>query len=165
MKRIWFTQQKAFNYIPLRMGLGYLSHIEAAPDYNYGHPQDRQLCPKIFTTRTHRLKGEYYVVEGSRYKARPVKPRIEFRVRSVYELNLRDGTVKDQFGLVFPVSEFRQFVINGRRFDYTFPELDLGIKGATFEELKKELLRLNPRASEDTTFYVHLLEPLRESRN
>jgi len=39
-------------------------------------------------------------------------------------------------------------------------EKDLGVKGATFEQLRDELLRLNKKATLDTPFYVNLLEPM-----
>ncbi len=42
----------------------------------------------------------------------------------------------------------------------TFPELDLGIKKATFEQLRAELLCLNKKATIETLFYVSLLEPI-----
>lgn len=135
MKRIWFTQQKPFDYLPLRWGLG---NIEVS------EPDKEKYCPKCYTTRTHRLKGQYYVVEGNRFKAVPVIPRIEFRVTKSYLLNLKSA-------------EFKGLEKNG----YCFAELDLGIKGATFEQLRAELLRLNPKANIDTPFYVSELPPLK----
>jgi len=139
VKRIWMVQQKPFDYRPLRAGLGLITEELDAPGMT-------GLCPKIYTTRTHRLSGEYYVVEGSRFKAKPVVPEIRFKVTTVASLNLHDGVV------TFPP-----------RFDFswkTFPEKDLGVKGATFEQLRDELLRLNKKATIDTPFFVNKLERL-----
>jgi len=105
------------------------------------------LCPKIYTTRTHHLSGEYIVVEGSRFKAKPVVPEIRFKVTKVASLNLHDGVA------TFPPM-----------FDFswkTFPEKDLGVKGAAFEQLRDELLHLNKKATLDTPFYINRLEPLK----
>ena len=112
-----------------------------APD----HPN--KYCKKVFTTRTHPMQGEYYVVEGSRFKAKPVVPEIRFKVTKVAELNLH-GVLT---------------VLPGNEFDFswkTFPEMDLGVKGATFADLSGELLRLNKKATMETPFYVNLLEPM-----
>jgi len=153
MKRIWMVQQKNLhcNYLPLRCGLKQYSDEQInkfsemfkpdAPD------RPKQYCPKTFTTRTHPLSGEYYVVEGSRFKAKPVVPEIRFKVSKVANLNLH-GVLT---------------VRPGHEFDFswkTFPENDLGLKGSTFEQLRDELLRLNPKATLDTPFFVNLLEPL-----
>ncbi len=158
VKHIWFVQQQRLdcNYLPLRWGLEQYSDEQInkfsemfkqnAPD----HP--RQYCPKIYTTRTRRMKGEYYVVEGSRFKAKPVEPRIEFRVEISEEFDLRRGIFRKGNVLV-------SWAIASRN-DLSFPELDLGIRGATFEKLRDELLRLNPKATIDTPFYVNLLEKI-----
>ena len=62
MKRIWFKQQKQFDYIPLMAGLGYISLQELkAINVQREMEGDPLLCPKIYTTRTHRLNGEYYI--------------------------------------------------------------------------------------------------------
>ncbi|MFH0904507.1 MAG: hypothetical protein V1854_04885 [Methanobacteriota archaeon] len=168
-KRVWFIQQKPYDHMPLRAGLGLISNEElreyavfngskvkeailkahqrtykSLTDFEY-NPE--MLCPKIYTTRTHRLSGEYYVVEGSRVKAKPVVPEIGFKVSKVADLNLH-GVVS------FPP---------GQEFDFswkTFPEKDLSVKNATFEQLRDELLRLNKKATLDTPFYVNLLEPV-----
>ena len=152
-KRIWMVQQKNLhnNYLPLRWGIGQYTDEQItkfsemfkpdAPD----HPE--KYCPKIFTTRTHPLSGEYYVVEGSRFKAKRVVPEIGFKVSKVADLNLH-GVVS------FPP---------GQEFDFswkTFPSQDLGVRGATFAQLRDELLRLNKKATIDTPFFVNLLEPL-----
>ncbi len=140
VKRIWFTQQKPFDYLPLRAGLGLITEEELSNHHGF-----TGLCPKIYTTRTRPMKGEYYVVEGNRFKAKPVEPGIKFKVTKVAELNLH-GVVS---------------VSPGNEFDFswkTFAEQDLGYKGATLEQLRDELLRLNPKATIDTSFYVNLLE-------
>lgn len=145
MKRIWFTQQKPFDYRPLRAGLELITGREL------NAPGMTGLCPKIYTTRTRQLSGEYYVVEGSRFKAKPVEPRIEFRVTDSCKLDLRNALVISDVGWA------KTSILD--RNGLTFAELDLGIKGATFEQLRDELLRLNPKATIDTPFYVNRLEP------
>ncbi len=153
IKRIWFVQQKPFDYRPLRVGLGLISIKELNARGVAG------LCPKIYTTRTRRLSGEYYVVDGSRFKAKPVEPRIEFRVTNTCRLNLAEG-------LVCPIHNGKPDYENWatveilNKNDLTFAELDLGIKGVTYGQLRDELLRLNPEATIDTPFYVNLLETM-----
>lgn len=159
MKRIFFTQQKNLNinYLPLRWGLGQYTDAQIetlsglfkpdAPD----NPKNK-YCPKIYTTRTRPMQGEYYVVEGSRFKAKPVEPRIEFQVRISEELDLRRAVFKKNNNIV-------GWAIANRN-DLTFPELDLGIKGSIFEQLRDELLRLNKKATIDTPFFVNKLERL-----
>lgn len=150
MKRIWFTQQKQYNYIPMRLGLGYIEDAEVIN-------QNRRYVPKIYTTRLHPLFGEYYVVEGSRFKAVPLNPKIEFKVTSNALLNLSEG-------LVCPIHngkpdyESWECVEILDKDDLTFAELDLGYKGATYSDLRNELIHLNPRVTIDTRFYVNLLE-------
>lgn len=145
MKRIWFPQQKPFDYLPLRAGLGYITEDDLTASIYPGMSRFTMLCPKIYTTRTRPMSGEYYVVEGSRFKAKPVEPRIEFKVRKVAEIDM-DGVLTQRQGQEF------NFVWR------TFPEQDLGIKGATFDQLKSELMRLYPKTTMDTPFYVNLLE-------
>lgn len=147
MKRIWFTQQKPFEYMPLRMGCGY---IQARAIYNW-EGNGINYVPKNYTTRTHQLSGEYYVVEGSRFKATPVKPRIEFRANVVASFCIDDVEV-------YGISRLKNALPDKDGFSY--PESDLGYAGATFEQLGDELLRLNPRATIDTLFYVNKLEPI-----
>lgn len=160
MKRIWFTQQQKLNcnYLPLRWGLGQYSDeaIESfaclfkddAPD----NPK-KLYCPKIYTTRTHPLEGEYYVVEGSRFKAKPIEPRIEFRAVANCQLDLRTAlATADGKAWCTPLVLARD--------GHSFAELDLGTKRATFEQLRDELLRLNPKATLDTPFFVNKIEPL-----
>ena len=152
--------------MPLKTGLGYVT-IDELKDYEnmgagYGHDY---LCPKIYTTRKSPLKGEYYVVKGSRFKAEPVEPRIEFKVERSLELNLDLEAIN--IGGTWVHHELLQQketdddIIQKVRdiFNmppgYTFPELDLGYKGATFEDLKNVLLDCNKGATVDTPFYVN----------
>lgn len=160
MKRIWFTQQKPFDYVPLRWGLGYIE----PPSF-----ERSRFSPKIYTTRTHALKGEYYVVEGSRFKAKPVEPRIEFQVKASFKINLRKAILEFDDGLIGEcgmLDGYRlerlvgSFFKNVPKEIYTYPELDLGVGGATFYNLRSELLRLNKNATLDTPFYVNLIEPI-----
>lgn len=147
MKRMWYVQQKPLDYRPLRSGLGLINN----DDLNA--PGMQGLCPKIYTTRTRPMSGEYYVVEGSRFKAKPVVPHIRFKVvTESAELDLRRGIFKNG-------NMICGWAIANRN-GLTFPELDLGIKGATFEQLRDELLRLNKKATIDTPFFVNLLEPI-----
>lgn len=199
MKRIWFTQQKPFNYYPLRCGLGLISQGEfelyqsltpdpiIAKDTGLDVSPMRRLCPKLFTTRTRPMRGEYVVVEGSRYHAKPVTPEIRFQVKSNWELDLRTGRVASIISEVdinrifkhgayegepgdkwwFDANEYltaflnlKYYIKNKPDIPFTFPELDLGIKGSIFSGLKDVLLRLNKKATLGTPFYVNLLEPL-----
>ncbi len=154
MKRIWFVQQKPFNYLPLRAGLGLITEEELkSQTINCaGVERFTVLCPKIYTTRTRSMNGEYYVVEGSRFKAKPVEPKIEFQVEISDELDLRRGVFRKGDPIVGWAIADR----NG----LSFPELDLGIRGTTFKQLRDELLRLNPIATIDTPFYVNLMEKI-----
>lgn len=146
MKRIWFNQQKSYGYIPLRWGLGYIIQDSNDPE--------NKFCPKAYTTRLHPLKGEYYVVEGSRLKARPVEPMIEFRVIVNCQIDLRNAlATSDGKTWCTPLILAR----NG----YSFAELDLGVHGSTFDQLRDEVLRLNPKATLDTPFYVNKLERIK----
>ncbi len=179
-KRIWFTQQQVpYDFMPLRAGLGLISidelreyaifygsevkdailkmHQRSCPsltDFGY-NPE--MLCSKIYTTRTRRLSGEYVVIEGSRFKAKPVEPEIKFQVNQTWKLSLKHG-------LIYPWHTVKAGSVWGGtqildKGGLTFPELDMGIKKATFEQLRAELLRLNKKATIETPFYVNLLEP------
>lgn len=158
-KRIHFSQQRPLNYIPIRVGLGLL------PETVLVHPLSpvvkTQLAPKIYTTRTKPLKGEYVVIGGSRFKPFIIEPRVEFTVAKVWELNLRTARIKEhgysdalwwEVGLLDQKDPLKP--------RYTFGELDLGIKGISFEEYTKVLLSLNKNVTLDTPFYVNLLKPL-----
>jgi len=170
VKRIWMVQQKPFGYAPLRAGLDLITeedlreygifygsevkdailkmHQRSCPsltDFGY-NPE--MLCQKIYTTRTRRLSGEYIVVEGSRFKAKPVEPEIRFQVNHTWELSLKHG-------LIYPWHTVKAGSVC--KDGLTFPELDLGIKKATFEQLRAELLCLNKKATIETPFYVNLI--------
>ncbi len=147
MKRLFFTQQKPFDYRPLRAGLGLISLLEL------NAPGMTGLCPKLYTTRTRPMKGEYYVVEGSRSKATPVEPRIEFSIGDTCRLDLREELVTRDGEMWVKTTILDRGLSS-------FAELDLGIKGSSFEELRDILLRLNPKATIDSVFYVNKLEPL-----
>jgi hypothetical protein len=173
MKRIWFTQQAPFDYMPLRCGLGLITEEELSEYAVFNGCEVKEsvlkmhqrackslmdieyspdlLCPKVFTTRTRPLRGEYVVVEGSRFKARPVEPRIEFRARKVAELILAgDGRLTDSCTDGLSYDEWKHF-----------PEFDLGVRGASWHVLRDELLHLNKRATVDTVFYINRLERIK----
>lgn len=168
-KRLWFTTQRPLRYMPLKAGLGiitaeqlreygvfYGSEVKAEllkfhqltckslTDIDY-HPE--MLCPKLYTTRSHRLNGDYQVVEGSRYKkddVHPVEPEIILTAVCRGQLDLRNRTIDDS-PLLFPDS---------------FAQADLGIKNATFDDLISVILKLNKNNTIDTKFYVNRLFPV-----
>jgi len=169
MKRIFFPQQKKLNcnYLPLRWGLNQYTDAQIetlssifkpdAPD----NPKNR-FCPKIYTTRSKPLKGIFQVVEGDRFHPQPVQDPIFFKV---------DGTITMTLNLLTEIISFDGEWASGQihssacywgldRKPWTFLELDMGIRGATFEDLKAELLKSYPKADEGTPFYVSKLEPL-----
>lgn len=157
MKRIWFTQQKQYDYIPLRWGLGLITAEEAQEELDKLYPVNRanfELCPKIYTTRTHKLNGKYYVVTGSRFKAVPLEPRIEFKVDKYDTWGLSLNTE----AIHFNGNSIHHNVLN--KYGYSFPELDLGVKGSIFLNLKDELLKLNKNADVHKPFYVNRLKPI-----
>lgn len=138
-------------------------------------PSKVKLCPKIYTSRKSPLKGEYYVVEGSRFKAKPVVPRIEFKVERSLELNLDLEAIKISGTWVhhslLQQKETTDDSITQKLRDvfnmpsgYTFPEFDLGYKGVTFEDLKNVLLNCNKGATINTPFYVNQMEPIKSDR-
>ena len=156
MKRIWFVQQQPFDFMPLMAGLNMISedalqvyqdHMNSNPLTAVGH-----LCPKIYTTRTRRMSGEYQVVRGSRFKAKPLDPPIQFKVDESYEIDFTAKVLLLGGSALFP-----SYLDNGR---YKFPELDLGIKGTTMKMLHAELLKLNKKATVDTPFYINKLAPI-----
>ena len=182
MKRIWFSQQAPFGHMPLRAGLGLITEEElrmhgvfngtacheailkthqrtckSLTDIGYA---PEMLCPKLYTTRTHPLSGEYFVVEGSRFKAKPVEPRIEFKVTPICLVDFKNKVFLDLNSKKF-FAEWNYFTTyspeNGHT---TFPEHDLGIKGVSFSNLRDELLRLNKKATIDTAFFINKLEPI-----
>lgn len=156
MKRLWFVQQQPFDFMPLKAGLGMITEEEL--NNYFGHwnkfPLNScpVLCPKIYTTRTRRMSGEYQVVRGSRFKAKPLDPPIEFRVIESFEIDFESESL-----LCCGDSVHSSYLSEG---GYTFPELDLGIKGTTMKMLHDELLRLNKKATVDTTFYINKLKPI-----
>ena len=149
MKRIWFTQQKPFDYIPLRLGLGYLTADQADADIAKKYPDTARpvLLPKLYTTRKHRLNGDYYVVTGSRFKAEPLEPRIEFTAHDV-------ATIKFTFP---PTIEWHS---QEDKIPSNLAELDLGVSGSTLDHLRAELFRLNKNATNDTIFHINKLEAI-----
>ena len=157
MKRIWFPQQKDWDYIPLRWGLGYYSEdnvreILTKENLVFGNGE-LPICAKIYTTRTKPLKGDYYVVQGNRFKASALEPRIEFRVNMSCQLDLRNGLVTTD-GNTWATTEILSR--NGRN----FAELDFGDMGVTFEQFRDELLKLYPKTTIDTPFFVSKLDRL-----
>ena len=164
MAWIHFSQQEAFDYIPLKLGLGYLKEtdfLDKRDLYYYSeHAGCRvRLCSKLFTTRLRPLKPHltYTVVKGDRYHAKPVEPKIEFRVSGVWELHLRSMELYDySYGEIRYGNEGLESLTKD---GLTFPELDLGFKYATWDDLVEELLALNKKAALDTPFYVNRLIP------
>jgi len=155
-KRVWFVQQQPFDFMPLKAGLGMITKDELN-DYEshlYPHTTDwtPKLCPKIYTTRTRRMEGEYQVVQGSRFKAKPLDPPIQFRVVESIEVDFSTSLLMIGSSALFPSYLNKD--------PHTFPELDLGIKGTTIKMLHDELLRLNKKATADTPFYINKLVPI-----
>lgn len=166
MAWIHFTQGEAFGYIPLKLGLGYWKETDFPDKRDLYYYSERagcrvRLCSKIYTTRLKPLKPHltYIVVKGSRYKAKPVEPKIEFRVRGVWELHLRSQELYNyDYGEIRYGNEGLEKLSQG---GLTYPQLDLGFKYATFEDLVEELLALNKKAALDTPFYINKLIPAR----
>ncbi len=157
MRRIWFPQQKEWDYLPLRWGLGYYSDKDIRDILNEGNlvfgNGELPICTKLYTTRVSPLKGEYYVVQGSRFKASALEPRIEFRVDTYCQLDLKNELVTTD-GKTWSTPTI--LARNG----CNFTELDLGNKGATFEQFRDELLRLYPKTTINTPFFVSKLDRL-----
>ena len=149
MKRIWFTQQKQFNYIPLRLGLGYITTAEAVEAIDKMHPPQSNfdIAPKLYTIRPHPLSGDYYVVEGSRLEwpiARSVEPRIEFTAHPVATIKFSDPSIE-------------WYSIHDK-IPVNLPELELGVRGVTFTHLRDELLKVHKNATVETQFHINKLE-------
>jgi hypothetical protein len=108
--------------------------------------------PKLYTTRTHKLNGDYYVVEGSRFKAKPVEPRIEFTAHPVATIKFTD---EHSTLLYRPLIDWHS---PEDQIPSNLPELDLGISGVTFPHLRDELFKLNKNAVLDTIFHINKLE-------
>jgi len=155
MKRIWFVQQQPFDFMPLKAGLGIITEEELDEYIGYWNkfPSKTRpvLCPKIYTTRKQPMSGEYQVVRGSRFKAVPLDPPIEFQVKCSVPFNLRDLSIPMDCDITGNLDLHSRYMI---------PELDLGIVGTTAEMLRDELLRLNKKATLDTSMYINKLEPL-----
>ncbi|MHA1287252.1 MAG: hypothetical protein ACTSPB_07580 [Candidatus Thorarchaeota archaeon] len=156
MKKIWFVQQQPFDFMPLKAGLGIITEdeLERYSRYFTKFPMSDPpaLCPKIYTTRTRRMSGEYQVVRGSRFKAKPLDPPIEFRVEESYEIDFTTSLLMIGSSALFPSYLNKE--------PHSFPELDLGIKGTTMKMLHDELLKLNKKATVDTSFYINKLKPI-----
>jgi len=156
MKQIWFVQQQPFDFMPLKAGLGIITEerLKEYQDTMNSRPLTAVgcLCPKIYTTRTRRMSGEYQVVRGSRFKAKPLDPPIQFRVVESFEIDFETGLLL-YCGGALHISYLSSD-------EHTFSELDLGIKGTTMKMLHDELLRLNKKATVDTKFYVNRLAPI-----
>lgn len=157
MKRVWMIseQVKSPPYFSLRWALGQFDEASAKIEgARYGY------CPKLFTTRLHPLSGECYVVEGSRYKAHPVKPRIEFHASPVCLIDFRSKVFLDLDHHGF-WHEWDHFTTYDNDVGHTtFAEYDIGIRGASFSDLRDTLLRLNKKATINTPFFVNKIEPL-----
>ena len=156
MKRIWFVQQQPFEFMPLKAGLGIITEDELNRYSRYFTKfpliDPPALCPKIYTTRTRRMSGEYQVVRGSRFKAKPLDPPIEFKVVESIEVDFKRNLLMIGGSALYP-----SYLGRG---EHTFPELDLGIKGTTQKMLHAELLKLNKKATVDTPFYINKLAPI-----
>ena len=156
MKRIWFVQQQPFDFMPLMAGLKMITEdaLQVYQDHMNSNPMTAvgNLCPKIYTTRSRRMSGEYQVVQGSRFKAKPLDPPIQFKVEESYEIDFRTNY------LMVGGSVVHATYLDG--LNYTFPEHDLGIRGQSIESLSDELLRLNKKVTIDTPFYVNKLIPI-----
>lgn len=156
MKRIWFVQQQPFDFMPLRAGLKMISEdaLQVYQDHMNSNSLTTacRLCPKVYTTRTQRMSGEYQVVRGSRFKAKPLDTPIQFRVVESMEVDFENNLLMVGKSALYPS------YLNEE--PHTFPELDLGIKGTTMKALHSELLRLNKKATVDTTFYINKLAPI-----
>jgi hypothetical protein len=182
MKNIFFPQQRKLNcnYLPLRWGLKQYTdeQIETlasmfkpdAPD----NPK-KKYCPKIYTTRTKPLRGIYRIVEGGRFHPEPVYDPIIFQVdpEPVYDpiIFQVDGTITMTLNLHTEIISYDGEWASGQihsstcywgldKKPWTLPELDMGIIGATFEDLRDELLKSYPKANSGTPFYVSKLEPV-----
>jgi len=152
VRRIWMVQQQPFNFMPLKAGLGLITENELAQYEEYKNKcPTTTLCPKIYTTRTRPIAGEYQVVRGSRFKAVPLDPPIEFQVKSSVPFNLKKLSMPMDKNITGSIELHKK---------YTIPELDLGIVGISAEFLREELLRLNKKATLDTPMYINKLEPI-----
>ena len=178
MARIWMNTMKEFDYLPLRWGLGQMTEQQVL-DHEWDGWQPRgyyfteitgareKICPKIYTTRLGQLHFDpinprcspiYHVVEGSRYAAKELDPPIMFKVERSYQLFLKSQSIWSPIPLNTPEKYSAPWSYLNKD-GYTFPELDLGFRGATFEMLKSTLLALNKKATINSQFFVHVLKP------
>lgn len=170
MANIWMNTQKDFNYHSLRWGLGLESEKEAKGYFYTEMTGARELtCPKIFTTRLSQLHFNradprkspvYNVVKGARYGAKPLDPPIRFQVERSYTLFLKSGTIWSSTPLKGVPEKYSTTWDYLNKDGYTFPELDLGFRGATWEMVVKTLLALNKKATVDSQFVVNVLKPV-----
>lgn len=169
MARIWFKTQKEFDYLPLRWGLGQMTEKQVLDPEITGARE--KICPKVFTTRLNQLyfnpvkpsrSPVYEVVAGGRYGAKPVDPPIRFQVEKSYTLFLKSQSIWSSTKLPAPFidSEYSAPWSYLNKDGYTFPELDLGFCGATWEMLVKVLLDLNKKATIGSQFVVNVLKPV-----
>ena len=142
--------------MPLKAGLGMITEKQLREYEDLRHnmisPFTDTLCPKIYTTRTRRMMGEYQVVRGSRFKAKPLSPPIQFKVVESFEIDFKTES------LLCCGDSLHWSYLNTS--EYTFAELDLGIDGTTTKKLHSELLRLNKNATIGTHFYINKLAPI-----
>ncbi len=179
MSRIWFKTQKEFDYLSLRWGLGQMTEQQVLDhDWDGWSPRGyyfteitgarERVCPKVYTTRLGQLHFNsvdprkspvYHVVEGSRYGAKPVEPPIIFKVERSYTLFLKSQRI---MSYAIPMNTPEKYSAPWSYLNkdgYTFPELDLGFRGATWEQFVKVLLGLNKKTTIDSQFFVHVLKP------
>lgn len=178
MARIWMKTQKEFDYLPLRWGLGQMTEKQVLDHVWEGWmPRGcyfteitgarEKICPKIYTTRLSqlhfdainpRLSPIYNVIEGSRYGAKELDPPIRFQVEKSYTLFLKTGYIWSS--QKFPDGNYTTTWDYLNKDGYTFPELDLGFRGATWDMLVKVLLDLNKKAAINSQFIVNVLKPV-----
>lgn len=156
MKQIWFTQQQQFDFMPLMAGLNMISEQELQEycgHWNKFPITNRPiLCPKKFTIRSRKMKGNYRVVQGSRYHSTQLYPPIEFTVPISVPFSLRTMQPAIQCNLTGTTEPLLT------RFHTA--ELDLGIVGTTDNSLRTEIMKLTG-CEIDKQMYLSTLEPLK----
>lgn len=179
MARIWFNTQKEFDYLSLRWGLGQITEQQVLEhEWEGWSPRGyyfteitgarERVCPKIYTTRLNQLHFNYVdpwkspvyeVVERSRYNAKPVDPPIRFQVERTYTLFLKSQSIWSSRPMNTPCKYSAPWSYLNKD-GYTFPELDLGFRGASWDMLVKVLLDLNKKATINSQFFVNVLKPV-----